>query len=97
MNVEAALLNEEAPLLGSDRDVALVEVLDRALGAGVVISGELTISLADIDLVELSLRLLVGSVGAIRGDRSDGGSSRTIAPEPDDASGNPRDTSSEGQ
>jgi Gas vesicle protein len=87
VNEEAPLLTDEAPLLSSDRDVALVEVLDRALGAGVVISGELTISLADIDLVELSLRLLVGSVGTIRGGRSDAGNSQTIALGPD-GSGN---------
>jgi hypothetical protein len=43
------------------RDVSLVEVLDRALGAGVVITGDITLSLADIDLVYVSLRLLVGS------------------------------------
>jgi hypothetical protein len=67
VNEQAALLPDGATVTTSDRDVALVEVLDRALGAGVVISGEVTISLADIDLVELSLRLLVGSVGTIRG------------------------------
>lgn len=96
MSVEAALLPDEASLLGSDRDVALVEVLDRALGAGVVISGELTISLADIDLVELSLRLLVGSVGTIRG-RSDDGSSQTTALGPADASGKPSTIPTESQ
>jgi hypothetical protein len=53
--------------LAAEREVALVEVLDRVLGAGVVITGDLTISLADVDLVHLDLRLLVGSVGTIRG------------------------------
>jgi hypothetical protein len=53
--------------LALERDVSLVEILDRALGAGVVIGGDLTISLADIDLVHLDLRLLLGSVGTIRG------------------------------
>lgn len=43
------------------RHVALVDVLDRVLGAGVVITGDITLSLADIDLVYLSLRVLVGS------------------------------------
>jgi hypothetical protein len=57
--------------LATEREVALVEVLDRALGAGVVITGDLTISLADVDLVHLDLRLLVGSVGTIRGGRRD--------------------------
>jgi hypothetical protein len=50
------------------REVALVEVLDRALGAGVVVTGDVMLSLADVDLVELSLRLVVGSVPALRGD-----------------------------
>jgi hypothetical protein len=48
--------------LVTQRDVSLVEVLDRALGAGVVITGDLTLSLADVDLVYLNLRLLLGSV-----------------------------------
>jgi hypothetical protein len=47
------------------REVSLVEILDRALGAGVVITGDLTISLADVELVYLDLRLLLGSVGTI--------------------------------
>jgi hypothetical protein len=51
--------------LALERHVSLVEILDRALGAGVVITGDLTISLADIDLVYLDLRLLLGSVGTI--------------------------------
>lgn len=49
----------------AEREVSLVEILDRALGSGVVITGDLTISLADVDLVYLNLRLLVGSVGTI--------------------------------
>jgi Gas vesicle protein len=51
----------------TQRDVALVEVLDRALGAGVVIVGDVTLSLADVDLVDLSLRLVLGSVSTLRG------------------------------
>ena len=51
------------------REVALVEIIDRALGAGVVITGDVTISLADVDLVYLDLRLLLASVGTIRGGR----------------------------
>lgn len=43
------------------REVSLVDVLDRVLGAGVVITGDITLSLAEIDLVYLSLRVLVGS------------------------------------
>jgi hypothetical protein len=57
--------------LVTDRDVSLVEILDRALGAGVVITGDLTISLADVDLVYLNLRVLLGSVGTIRNGHGD--------------------------
>jgi hypothetical protein len=54
-------------VIPSDREVSLVEVLDRALGAGVVITGDVTLSLADIDLVYLNLRLVLGSVPTILG------------------------------
>lgn len=54
-------MSDERERLPTQREVSLVEVLDRALGAGVVITGDITISLADIDLVYLSLRVLVGS------------------------------------
>jgi hypothetical protein len=61
-------VNEASLNLPSDRQVSLVEIVDRALGAGVVITGDVTISLADIDLVYLNLRLLLGSVGTILGE-----------------------------
>ena len=61
------------------RDVALVEVLDRALGAGVVITGDVTLSLADIDLVYLNLRLLVSSVGTINGELAEEGETEVLA------------------
>lgn len=43
-------------------EVALVDLLDRLLAGGVVIAGDLTISLADVDLVHISLRALISSV-----------------------------------
>ncbi|GAA5121234.1 gas vesicle protein [Pseudonocardia adelaidensis] len=48
-----------------DRDVALVDLLDRLLAGGVVIAGEITISLADVDLVHVSLRALISSVSTL--------------------------------
>ncbi|MCI4063017.1 gas vesicle protein [Micromonospora sp. R77] len=45
--------------------VALVDLLDRVLATGVVISGDITLAIADIDLVRISLRALVASVGAL--------------------------------
>lgn len=44
------------------QDVSLLEVLDRVLNKGVVISGDLTISVADVDLIFLGLRVILSSV-----------------------------------
>lgn len=45
--------------------IALVDVLDRVLAGGVVISGDITLSVADVDLVVISLRALLTSVSAL--------------------------------
>jgi hypothetical protein len=45
--------------------IALVDLLDRVLGGGVVIAGEVTLSIADVDLVTVSLRALITSVSAL--------------------------------
>ncbi|MDQ4117263.1 MAG: gas vesicle protein [Actinomycetota bacterium] len=45
-----------------DREVALVDLLDRVLSAGVVLAGDVTISLAGVDLIRISLRALVTSI-----------------------------------
>lgn len=58
-------MSGEHTRLSTGRDVSLVEILDRALGCGVVVTGDVSISLADVDLVYLDLRLLLGSVGRI--------------------------------
>ncbi len=44
--------------------VSLCEVLDRVLNKGVVVVGEATISVADIDLVYLGLQLVLTSIEA---------------------------------
>lgn len=41
---------------------SLVDLLDRLLGAGVVLAGDLTISLAGVDLVTIKLRALLSTV-----------------------------------
>jgi Gas vesicle protein len=46
----------------AERDVALVDLVDRLLGGGVVIAGDITLSVADVDLVYVGLRALVSSV-----------------------------------
>ena len=47
------------------REVTLVDLVDRLLGGGVVISGEITLAVADVDLVQVSLRALVASVDTV--------------------------------
>jgi hypothetical protein len=44
----------------------LVELLDRLLDTGVVVAGQVTITLADVDLVDLDLRALLTGVEASR-------------------------------
>jgi len=46
------------------QQIALVDLLDRLLGSGVVLSGDLVISLSGVDLVQVSLRALITSVRA---------------------------------
>ncbi|GGY89118.1 gas vesicle protein [Streptomyces avidinii] len=46
------------------RQVALVDLLDRLLSGGVVLTGDIVLSIADIDLVRISLRALIVSVSS---------------------------------
>ncbi len=47
------------------KEVSLAEVLDRVLHKGAVVVGELTISVADIDLLYLGINLILTSVDTI--------------------------------
>lgn len=51
-----------ATSLFGDQEVALVDLLDRLLAGGVVLVGDITIALAGVDLVRVSLRALVTSI-----------------------------------
>lgn len=42
--------------------LALSELLDRILNRGVVVVGDLTISIADVDLIYVGLKVLLSSV-----------------------------------
>jgi hypothetical protein len=57
----------------AERNVALVDVLDRLLEGGVVLTGDLTLAIADVDLVRISLRALICPVEAARGAAEIGG------------------------
>lgn len=46
-------------------DVTLLELVDRVLNKGVVLTGDITLSVADVDLVYVGLRLLIASAGTL--------------------------------
>ena len=68
----------------------LVELIDRLLDTGVVVAGQVTITLADIELIDLDLRALLTGVEASRAraglgprrDRGDAADARPLPPLP---------------
>ena len=71
-------------------EVSLLDVVDTALDKGIVLQGDATISVADVDLVFLGLRLVLASVDTVDRGRSlrscptttgTGGGRRKRAPE----------------
>jgi hypothetical protein len=63
-------VTELSPAVGDQR-IALVDLLDRVLAGGVVVSGDVTLSIAEVDLVTVSLRALVTSVSALTENQDD--------------------------
>ena len=51
---------------GLERPVSLAEVLDRVLNKGVVVTGEVVLSVAGIDLVYLGLNVVLTSIETAR-------------------------------
>jgi hypothetical protein len=56
----------EIGLTDVNRDVTLLDLLDRILDKGVVLSGDIVLTVADVDLVYVSLRALISSVDTAR-------------------------------
>jgi len=52
------------PAAGS-RDVTLLELVDRLLDKGVVLQGDITLAVADIDLIYVGLRAIITSVSSL--------------------------------
>lgn len=68
-------------MTGVDDRLSIVDLLDRLLGGGVVICGDVVISIAEVDLVQVSLRALVTSVRA-EFESQHGVRARAALPEP---------------
>ncbi len=58
------------------REVTLFDLLDTALDKGIVVQGDATLSVADVDLVFLGLRLVLTSVETMESWRREGDSGR---------------------
>ena len=58
----------DAVSLGKEH-VSLCEALDRILNKGAVVVGEVIISVADIDLIYLSLQVIISSVETARREK----------------------------
>jgi hypothetical protein len=52
------------PSLGTS-ETTLLELIDRLVDKGVVLQGDITLSVADIDLIYVGLRALVSSVSGL--------------------------------
>ena len=55
-------MSRDLPL---EQQITLIELVDRVLSKGVVVSGDITLAVADVELVYVGLRVLLASVGTI--------------------------------
>lgn len=58
---EQVLISSDVEQL-EEADLSLLETLDHVLNKGLVIAGEITISVADVDLIFVGLNVLISSV-----------------------------------
>jgi gas vesicle structural protein len=53
------------PMAEKEQELSLLETLDHLLDRGVVIAGEATISIGDVDLLYLGLNIVLANVDAV--------------------------------
>jgi hypothetical protein len=69
----------ELALLLGDEEATLLDVVDNALNKGVVLTGDLTLGLAQVDLVYARLSLLLCALDRIRPGEPEGALERRAA------------------
>jgi hypothetical protein len=52
--------------VSKEKEVTLLDLLDRILNKGVILWGDVTLSVADVDLIYLSVKVLLTSVETAR-------------------------------
>lgn len=55
-------MSENRAITHSVQTSGLADILERVLDKGIVIAGDITISLADVELLKIKIRLLIASV-----------------------------------
>jgi hypothetical protein len=63
---DKATMTEEEFTEFEQSDLSLLEMLDHVLNRGLVIAGEITISVADVDLIFIGLNVMLTSVETAR-------------------------------
>ena len=58
-------MNRDERTAAFREELTLVDLVDRVLASGVVLSGDITLSVAGVDLVYVGLRVLLASVGTL--------------------------------
>ena len=58
--------DEQVDLPWTDSDLQLVELVNRVLDRGAVITGEITISVAGIDLIFVGLQLVISAAETVK-------------------------------
>ena len=59
------MTNNEQLSIRDQRHVTLSETLDRVLNKGAVVAGDLTLSVADVDLLYIGLQLVISSIESL--------------------------------
>jgi gas vesicle structural protein len=57
-------------VVDKSKDITILELLDRVLNKGVILTGDIVISVADIDLIYLGVKLMLSSVETMEQIRS---------------------------
>jgi hypothetical protein len=55
-------MNNNNNVIDQSKDITVLELLDRVFNNGVILTGDLVISVADIDLVYVGVKLMLTSV-----------------------------------
>ena len=67
-------------LVAKEKEVTLLDLLDRIVNKGVILWGDITISVANVDLIYLGLKVLLTSVETAERMRMAAGRPQHVAP-----------------